>query len=484
VSIKREGDNAVLLSLADGEVPADRDFELSWSPKAGPGPQAALFRETLNGEDYALMMLTPPAAKDLDLSAIGPREVIFVIDVSGSMSGESIRQARTSLDKAIARLQPKDRFNVIWFNDRHGRFFGSARPANAENIAQARRLTNLLEAGGGTEMLGALTTALAGKAPAGFLRQVIFLTDGAVGNEVQLFAEINANLRKSRLFTVGIGSAPNSFFMSRAAEIGRGTFTQIGDLSEVSPKMEALFKKLENPVLTDLTVIWPDGTRVEAWPTPLPDLYAGEPVVLSAKAKTLKGVMRIEGMLAGKPWAASLTLDGGASRPGVAKLWAREKIRSLEQSKYALSSTIGNSDDWEKAGQKVEEEILQTALDYHLVSRLTSLVAVDVTPSRPDGENLTRSEMPTNLPSGWDFDKVFGEQLKALQPAPMQKASMELLQVAAAPVMADLSQRQRVALPQTALGINAMVITGLASFLLAFGLWIAARRVEQRAKRA
>ena len=116
---------------------------------------------------------------------------------------------------------------------------------------------------------------------------MVFLTDGAVGNETALFARIEQRLGDSRLFTVGIGSAPNSHFMTRAAHFGRGTFTYIGRPEEVQSRMQALFQKLESPVLSDIELHWPQGTAVEAWPRRIPDLYAGEPLLVAFRAHSL-----------------------------------------------------------------------------------------------------------------------------------------------------------------------------------------------------
>ncbi len=115
------------------------------------------------------------------------------------------------------------------------------------------------------------------------VRQVVFLTDGSVANEEDLFGVIRQRLGDTRLFTVGIGSAPNGHFMARAAEFGHGTFTYIGDVREVEEKMGQLFARLESPVLTGIEVRWPEGAAVEAWPPRVPDLYLGEPVVVSAR---------------------------------------------------------------------------------------------------------------------------------------------------------------------------------------------------------
>ena len=120
------------------------------------------------------------------------------------------------------------------------------------------------------------------------VRQVVFITDGAIGNEDELFAAIHDGLGRSRLFTVGIGSAPNAYFMTRAARQGRGTFTYMDDVTKVAEQSAKLFAALENPVMTDLEVKLPSGAA-DAYPSPLPDLYSGEPVTLVLRASDLKG---------------------------------------------------------------------------------------------------------------------------------------------------------------------------------------------------
>ena len=248
-------------------------------------PQTSLFYESVGGQDYLLAMVTPPT---LDAAPkLLPRELIFVIDNSGSMAGTSIVQAKQSLLFALGRLRPGDKFNVVRFDDTLETLFDTAVDASSDNLAIAKHFVSRLDAEGGTEMLPALEAALKDATPEDTtrLRQVVFLTDGSVGNEAQLFEEIAKNRGRSRLFTVGIGSAPNSYFMTRAAELGRGTFTEIGSDAQVLERMSALFAKLEKPVMMGLKAEWPAGTSVEVWPDPLPDLYAGEPVVLSAKLR-------------------------------------------------------------------------------------------------------------------------------------------------------------------------------------------------------
>ncbi len=396
VALKRTGDGTALLALAGGAVPADRDFALTWKPKSAPAPQTALFHEMVDGEHYLLAMVTPPTL-DAAPDAL-PRELIFVIDNSGSMAGTSIVQARQSLLFALDRLSPGDTFNVIRFNHTMESLFDAAVPASSDNLAIAKHFVSRLTATGGTEMLPALQTALKDASPddASRVRQVVFLTDGAIGNEAQLFAELAASKGRSRLFTVGIGSAPNSYFMRRAAELGRGTFTHIGAEAEVLERMQALFAKLEKPVMAGLEATWTHGTAVEMWPDPLPDLYAGEPVVLSAKLAQAEGALRLEGTFDGKPWSVTVPLAEAAEGAGVGKLWARSKIAALEAKKFS-PGTSG-----------LTKAIEAVALRHHLVSSQTSLVAIDTATSRPDGKVVTTTDLPLNLPDGWVYDKVYG----------------------------------------------------------------------------
>ncbi len=465
IALVREDESRAELTLSQGEVPADKDFELTWTPAKTDAPTAALFREELNGEDYVLMMLMPPQSKDASRKT-PPREAIFVIDNSGSMAGASMPQAKASLELALQRLTPQDRFNVVRFNHTHETLFPQAVRADRENLDRALKFVRGLEAEGGTEMLGALQRALVSQpADSQYLRQVVFLTDGAVGNEEQLFNTISQQLGTSRLFTVGIGSAPNSFFMSRAAEMGRGTFTHIGEPEQVKERMAQLFTKLENPALTDLAAVWPNGQEVEAWPNPLPDLYLGEPIILAARMDDASGTFKLKGTFDGQPWELRLPLAKAAERPGVAKLWARKKIASLEAMRYA-------GGNWEK----LDAAITDVALSHHLVSRLTSLVAVDKTPARPAGEDVTRRDVPLNLPDGWDFEAVFGEQPS---PVPMRDAkarsAMPMLAMAAAPVSAEAAEAKAgIALPQTATNAAGLMLSGGLLMLFAAACWMLA----------
>jgi len=384
------------IELEQGSVPADRDFELAWTPLAGAAPRAAVLTERQADEIFALLMVMPPAAPAVAADPL-PREVIFVLDRSGSMAGASIRQARAALKLALARLRPADRFNVVRFNHTTDRLFAHAQPADRGNLAAAQRYVDAIEADGGTEMLPALQLALAGAERTERLRQVIFLTDGAVGNEAQLFQVIRERLGDSRLFTVGIGSAPNGHFMREAARLGRGTFTSIGSPAAVQHAMTALLRKLEAPALADVQLELAGAGDAEVLPAPIPDLYLGEPIVVAVRARRLPSEAVVRGRFGSTPWEARVPLREAAPGAGLGVHWARARIDALLDRRR-----MGEPDG------AVRDAVIDVALRHHLVSAYTSLVAIDVTPARPGDAGLQTHALKTSLPHGWEYEAVFG----------------------------------------------------------------------------
>lgn len=385
-----------VVELAAGATPANRDFVLTWTLAAGQAPRVALFVERGEKLDHALLMLVPPQLPAGERPL--PRDVVFIIDTSGSMAGTSIVQAREALALALRRLGPQDRFNVIEFNSITSALYDGVRDATPERIEQATRWVRSLQARGGTEMAPALSAALDGGEDPARVRQVIFLTDGAVGNEEALFRLIEERLGDARLFTVGIGSAPNSHFMRKAAAAGRGTFTYIGNLDEVQARMSELFARLETPLLKGVEIRWPEGTEADQWPRKLPDLYAGEPLVVAVALKKADGEVQVSGWGREVRWQSAVDLRQANTGSGLGALWARQRIDALMDSLRA-----GAAED------EVRQEVIAVALAHRLTSRYTSLVAVDRTPVRPADSALQGGAMPTNLPHGWEHEAVFGQ---------------------------------------------------------------------------
>ncbi len=474
---REENASTRILTLENETVPANRDFELVWKAK-GTAPNAALFSETVNGENFILAFITPPQIMPQDLPK-KDREVIFVIDNSGSMAGESMVQAKLALEDALSRLTPADTFNIVRFDDTHEIIFRDAVPADRENLAVALAFVRGLEANGGTEMLPALKTALIDRnaGDANRIRQVVFITDGAIGNEQELFSAIAQGRGRSRVFTVGIGSAPNSFFMNRAAEMGRGTFIHIGSAEQVKERMGSFFAKLENPVMTGLSVQGEGAVLSEVSPDSLPDLYKGEPVILAARVDSTSGTLALSGDYAGQPWQVNMDLAQATAGEGIGKLWARRKIASLE---------AGRSYGTDYAA--IDGEVEKVAIDHHLVSSRTSLVAVDVKVTRPTGETLSSTKLPLNLPAGWDAEKWFEDVPAPVLEGP-QKTMLQKVRAQSAGLVAAASSsnaaasiaeanRRAVQLPQTATPAERNILLGLLLMLLA-GLGYGLSRMYQ-----
>ncbi|MCO1333667.1 marine proteobacterial sortase target protein [Microbulbifer sp. OS29] len=405
IDIDKKGEGRYQIQLRDGTAAMDRDFLLNWRPRTSAMPRAALFSEKITVEEggeekagaYLQVMLLPPS----DSASVQrlPREVVYVIDTSGSMSGNSIRQAKESLTLALSRLHVNDRFNVVEFNSAPRAFFPRPVAASEENIRRAREGIESLKADGGTEMALALRMALGQQLQddTSSVHQVVFITDGAVGNERALFELINESLHDARLFTVGIGSAPNSHFMRKAAQFGRGTFVTIGDISEVRERMQALFARLENPMATDLQLSWPQGIVADAYPKRIPDLYRGEPMQLVARVDgaDLQGDIQLRGRIAGKQFVRklALTLDGNSDSSGIGSVWARSKIEALRDQQL-------QSGEQSDAGLALREKILQLALAHQLASPYTSFVAVEEEIARSLEKKLSRSPVANMVAKG------------------------------------------------------------------------------------
>jgi Ca-activated chloride channel family protein len=392
----------------------DRDLVIAWRPVVGPKPTVAALSETVGDTTYALLMLLPPQ------NTLGwraqPRELICVVDTSGSMAGQSISQAKTALANALDRLTSADRFNVIQFNSWTSQLYPESVPLTAETRAQALKWVGGLQANGGTEMEPALRAALEPPAPQGYLRQVMFMTDGGVADETRLFRVIKSDLHDARLFTVGIGSAPNSFFMRKAAQYGRGTFTYVGSTADVEGSMRELFEKLEHVALTDVLIDWP--AAAELFPPQVPDLYAGEPLVVAASFPAQAGKpveLTAFGRVAGAPWQQAVSADTVALR-GISTLWARRKIEN------ALDSRVDGV-----SAELIRKIVLDVALEHKIVSPYTSFVAVDQEQARSSSEALGRRNVANMAPAGQTAAAV----PQTATPAPLLRA-LGMLLIAAA----------------------------------------------------
>ncbi len=455
------------VKLRKGSVPADRDFVLEWQPEPGDAPKVALFAEEKDGATYLLAMIVPPKSSGAVKEIVMPREVVFIIDTSGSMHGESIKEAAQALRYALGKLTPQDSFNIIAFSDQAVLLFGKPKKANEKARNEAKRFVDRLTAAGGTELSRALEAALDDTVDSGRLRQIVLLTDGAVGNEAALFRLIRRSIGDSRLFTIGIGSAPNSYFMNRAARFGRGSFTFIGKTSEVAERMSKLLAKLSKPVLTDLEAQFRNNLVVDTLPGTLPDLYSGEPIVFSAKlpkGAKAKGMIDVSGRLLDVNWTESLDMSTAIQGTGIAKLWAKRKVDTLMEG-------LRDGKDMEQ----VRIAVVDVAITHQVTSPYTSLVAVAKNVSRPQGEKMTRQAVPGNPPAGWTPPSGANQQ----HGSPLQKTQAPNLALNA-PAQLAMAPSAQVTVGLWAQGATRAILQaaiGLFALLMALGLWFLRRRI-------
>ena len=384
----RQVEDGYTIELLNPDEVSDRDFELSWTPSLQSHPSASLTTYNDGESVYAQLMLAPPLADSITPQA---REVILVIDTSGSMVGASLPQAKAALQHALESLGSDDYFNLLQFNSDTEQLFEESVPVTKSSLYVAQNFISSLQANGGTDMAPALRAALSLPEIPQLMRQVVFITDGAVGNETELLQRVASDLGDSRMFTVAIGHAPNSWFMRKAAEIGRGSYVHIGKPDEVAQQMSALWGRIQLPALTDICVEW--GDSAEYYPEIIPDLYAGEPLWLLARLPSEPTMIGLCGDLNGANWNLNVNgWDSASSAPGednLAKLWARKKIEALED------SLMFGADP-----ELTRLNITGLALDYGLLTRHTSLVAVDKTPRRKHGEPQAMTDIPGLLPAG------------------------------------------------------------------------------------
>lgn len=399
VNVQRMEGGRQHVELAAGATLPNRDFILEVQQGDGAQPEVALFLSPDgSGETHFMLAAYPPSAPPRERM---PVEMLYLIDVSGSMAGTSIEQAREALRGALERLLPQDRFAIVAFSSGFYEFAPQPLAATAENVAAAQRFVDRLEANGGTEMLPALQYMMRMRENERYLRNIVVLTDGDLGNEEQIFEALRQELSGARLYTVAIGSAPNHFLATKMAQFGRGTFTHIAVIGEVREQMLRLFESIESPVLTDVRLSFAGVEPAEVYPQRAPDLFMRQPLVMYGRiANGSAGRLHLTARTAGEPYEASFEFDASKAsfHPGITTLWARQRVNEL-------------MDGWRRSEEKgraeIRDSIVAHAVRYRLVTRFTSLVAVEEVIANAGGQNKTVA-VPTELPASMQMEKVFG----------------------------------------------------------------------------
>jgi len=390
ITTRYDGD-VLVVEPRSRTVPADRDFRLRWKPVLATEPRSALFTEDREDGRYVLLMLLPPL-ENIGAGRGLPTETLFVIDISSSMDGPSIDEARAALLAALDRLRPGDTFDILAFHHEVVAFRPEFLPAEGPGLEDAKRWVRSLRTDGGTRIDLALRRGLEliGAGHADRAQRIIFLTDGGVDDEEDVLRLVRAGLGASRLHTLGIGPAPNRYLMRKMAETGRGLCEFISTTAGVDNRVDAFFARLNRPVMTDVTLDWDGVESAEIHPSPVPDLYAGEPLFVSARLGPGHSVRRV--LLKGRTLAGPIGFDliaedGANGGSGVAVRWARARIESL------MDGLFENADP-----AAVRRAVMEVSMAFGIVTRYTSLVAVEETPSAVGDARLVN--LRAGLPIG------------------------------------------------------------------------------------
>lgn len=376
--------------LAGGATLDNRDFELHYR-LAGATPQVGLsaYRDQQGG--YFSLLLEPPAAPAAE--TITPREMVFLLDCSGSMAGLPMEASKAFMRRALQRLRPSDSFRIIRFSDQATEFSSRPLPADPVNIRQGLAYVDGLRGSGGTVMSEGIRQALTVPAQPGTLRLVVFLTDGYIGNESEILRLVVQERDSARLFSFGVGSGVNRYLLAELARVGRGFFRTLDPTQETPEEVvTALAKRLETPVLTDIRIDWGGLQASDLSPAVLPDLFAGDSLRLLGRYQTPGEYQitvhgKINGQAARLPLQLTLPEESTQGQ-GVALSWARATIADAM---HALITPPGlrAEDD-----QSLKQRVIELGLAHSLVTRWTAFVAVSQQIYNPEPGNATTRPVP------------------------------------------------------------------------------------------
>ncbi|HPF40858.1 MAG TPA: VIT domain-containing protein [Phycisphaerae bacterium] len=393
------------------EIP-NRDFVLRWRPVTNQITDSVLTHTSDLG-NFVTIMIDPPARVEFD--ELVPRELIFVIDTSGSMKGAPLDKARQVMANALEAMGPADTFNVIAFSDNATRLWETPREATRENIDDAHIFIAKHDSDGGTQMMGAVRMALESDdtvdpmadlaarargedtsvAP---LRVVCFLTDGEVGNDMSIIDEIRQTAGRTRFFSMGIGDSVNRYLLDGMAEAGRGASDVILSNDDAFAAAERFALRMRSPVLLNPTIEFSDDLDiVDMQPETLPDLFDERPIIVHARYETPgDGVITIRGDAVNGPFERTIDVtlpDYEPRHTALSSLWARAKVDSIMNRDLQAAQQGNFPEDW-------RQEIVDIGETYQIMTKYTSFVAVEQFRVTLGGEPV-RIHVPVELPNDW-----------------------------------------------------------------------------------
>jgi Ca-activated chloride channel family protein len=403
------------IALGAGRVIDNRDFVLRYTLAGGAVQAGALAHSDRRGGFFSLVVEPPAAPRE---GQIASREMVFVLDTSGSMDGEPIAASKEFMRRALETLRPGDYFRVIQFGSSPRELGGGPVPATPQNVRRGVAFVNGLQASGGTEVLPAMQQAFSVPQQPNTLRIVVFLSDGYIGNEADVLSYMTSRLGAARVYAFGVGTSVNRYLLSEMARRGRG-FARYIDPTETSRQAARdLAERLDSPVLTDISVDWGGLAPEGVTPAIIPDLFAGDSLRLMGRFTGARSAtVTVRGLVNGRPASLPVRVslsdvpsDAGATTSAIPIVWARAQVADLMRD-YASPAQLRahslNESD-------IEERVTQLGLDYALVTDWTSFVAVSRRIVNADPGASRDADVPLPMPAGVG-PNAYGELMSAAQ---------------------------------------------------------------------
>ncbi|MHC4726985.1 MAG: VWA domain-containing protein, partial [Planctomycetota bacterium] len=369
----------------------NKDFVLRYKV-AGKKVKSALVTHREKRGGFFSLMLYPP--ENLSYLKRAPMEMIFVLDCSGSMRGKPITKAKEAIKRGLKKLQKGDTFQVIRFSNNASQFGPNPVPATPANIRKAIKYVDNLHGSGGTMMIEGIKAALDFAHDPGRFRLVSFMTDGYIGNEVEILGAVHQRLGASRIFSFGVGSSVNRYLLDRMAKLGKGAVAYIGLDDSAGQVVDLFYERISHPALTDVNIDWGNMQVTDVYPNHIRDLFVGRPVKLTGRFKgKRKTTIHVSGKVGDltQEIAIPVNLNSATTHPGIACVWARKRIETL-----ANQATYDNNSD-------LPVQIKQVALDYGLMSAYTAFIAVDSS-RKTTGDHGVTVVVPVPVPDGVRYD--------------------------------------------------------------------------------
>lgn len=404
VDVERPSSTRARLKLKDGAAIPNKDFILRYDV-TGRAIQDALITHRSDKGGFFTMILQPPdrvTAED-----VTPKELVFVLDTSGSMSGFPIEKAKETMKLALDNLYPSDTFNLITFAGDTHILFPQPVPATKANLRKAQAFLSSTSGYGGTEMMTAIKTALEpsdiNSQTQSPVRIVCFMTDGFVGNDRGIIAEVQKH-KNARVFAFGIGSSVNRFLLDKMAEAGRGDVEYVALTDDGSAAAKRFHERIRNPLLTDISIDWNGLPVADIYPQRIPDLFSAKPVIVTGRFTAPgSGTIRLKGKMGGNDYTREIQVtlpETMALHDVLAPLWARARVDDLMGQDF-----IGAQNG--KMRPDLKSTITQMGMEFRLMTQFTSFVAVEEM-TVTDGGQPRRIDVPVEVPEGVDRSSAYG----------------------------------------------------------------------------